>query len=479
MDTPLTDADRFPLLTPAGRERLLRLQEHPHAPRYNHRCGDRLDAAALRRVREYGEAFRRARRGWDHREVPDWLERFSRFCLADVPYYRPYGEPGSFFDLPTTCRADLVREPWSFVPDSQPLDDLILYRSSQTTGECVTVLSHPEVPARDLPLLEELLARRGVALRGGLPPERGGLPPVRGGLPPVRGGGERVSIVMACAQTHTITYPAVLSYLGEAGFAKINLNPADWRDPDDRVKFLDDCDPELYSGDPIAFHELLRLPLRTHPRALLSTAMTLLPGFRAVLEAHFGCPVFDLYALNETGIVTADDGGGHAVLPHDLYVEVLDPDGAPCPPGERGEVTVSGGNNPFMPLLRYRTGDYAAMSFDGPVPRLEAFEPREPVEFRGAGGRAVPGHAVTAALRDFPIAAFTLRQADDGGLLFRSRGEGVSEAALREALGSLFGAAHAGVRRDGCPLEIAELPPPYEWGGKLLQYEPGVTPPAA
>src|SRR5438105_7578107 len=191
------------------------------------------------------------------------MDRCVRFCLADVPYYRRYeAGPGDFFRIPTVGRDDLVREPWSFVPDSEPLDELIVYRSSQTTGECVTVLSHPEVPARDLPLLEYLLATRGIRLEGG---------------------SERVSIVMNCAQTRTITYPMVSAYLREAGFAKINLNPNDWRDPGDPAAFLDACNPELYSGDPVAFHELMRLPLATRPKALLSTAMTLLPGFRRAL----------------------------------------------------------------------------------------------------------------------------------------------------------------------------------------------------
>ena len=447
MDSPLKDAQRFPLLTDAGRERLRWLQEHLHAPRYNHRCGDRLDHQALLRVRAYGDEHRRSGRGWRWGEVPAWLEQFAAFCVSDVPYYRPYGEQGDFFQLPTVQRTDLIREPWSFVPDCQPLDGLILYRSSQTTGEYVTVLSHPEVPARDLPLLEALLATHGVTLTGG---------------------SDRVSMVMSCAQTRTLTYPMVLSYLGEAGFAKINLNPADWRDPDDRAKFLDDCDPELYSGDPIAFHELMQLPLQTRPKALLSTAMTLLPGFRKVLEAHFGCPVFDIYALNETGMIAADDGTGMTLFPHDLYVEILDPEDQPCRPGERGEIVVSGGNNPFLPLLRYRTGDWASMSFRGAAPELVEFEPRVPVLFRRADGQLVPAHEVTAALGEFPLAAFTLRQEEDGTLRLLSRGEAAPEQALTEALGGLFGREH--------PLQIEELPPPYDWGGKLLQYEAAAPP---
>src|SRR5438067_2136744 len=100
MGEPLSDERRFPLLTDAGRERLRWLREHPSAPRYNHRCGDRLDAKALARVRAYGEAFRRSSRGWAWGEVPEWLDGFSRFCREDVPFYRRRDAPGGFFDLP-------------------------------------------------------------------------------------------------------------------------------------------------------------------------------------------------------------------------------------------------------------------------------------------------------------------------------------------------------------------------------------------
>ena len=440
MDRPLTDAERFPLLGRRPRASPLAAGAPARPPvqpplRRPARCRGAAAGARLRRGVPAG---------------PPRLELGSDAGVAGSlppvlpgggPYYRRYGETGDYFALPTTRREDLVREPWSFVPDSQPLDDLILYRSSQTTGECVTVLSHPEVPARDLPLLEELLRNRGVTLEGG---------------------SERVSLLMSCAQTHTITYPMVLSYLGDAGFAKINLNPVDWRDPEDRVKFLDDCDPELYSGDPIAFHELMQLPLRKAPKALVSTAMTLVPAFRGVLEAHFRCPVLDLYALNETGIITADDGGGHTVLPHDMYVEVLGPAGEACPPGERGEIVVTGGNNPFLPLLRYRTGDWAAMAFDGATPRLEGVRAACPRLFPPGGrgpGRLPRGHDSPRRLPDSRVypAPGTGRLAP----VSRARTRNAREA-LRQALDALFGPEH--------PVQIEELPPPYEWGGKLLQY---------
>ena len=69
----------------------------------------------------------------------------------------------------------------------------------------------------------------------------------------LEGGPGRVAIALVCAQSFTYTYASISSYLGGAGFVKVNLNPLDWRDPADRAAFLDDCAPAIYSGDPSPF----------------------------------------------------------------------------------------------------------------------------------------------------------------------------------------------------------------------------------
>ena len=62
MDDELTEAQRHPLLTDAGRELLCWMHEHEAAPRFNHRCGDRLTADGLARVRAFGEQVEAAGR---------------------------------------------------------------------------------------------------------------------------------------------------------------------------------------------------------------------------------------------------------------------------------------------------------------------------------------------------------------------------------------------------------------------------------
>jgi phenylacetate-CoA ligase len=438
----LTENQRFPLLTEDGRRLLRWLQEHPAAPRYNYGCGDQLTREGLERVRAYEAELKTAQRGWSHGELPAWVSGYVEMCLKQVPFYRARGgSPEDFFSMPTSDRADLIREPWSFVPDSQPLDDMIVYDSSGTTGRPLLVPSHPEVSSKYLPALRAALARRGVALEGG------------------RG---RVSILTVCAQNSTLTYASVSSFLDGAAYVKINLNPADWRDPDDRAPFIDSCDAEIYSGDPISFAALLKLRLATRPKALVSSAMTLLPGLRRQLEAHFDCPVIDVYSLCESRFIAAGAGDEFEIIPHDLYVEILAADGRPCAPGERGEITLTGGRNPFQPLLRYRTDDYAAMEFRGSAPALVNFEGRKPTMFIDARGKVVNNINVTHALKPFPIAQFSLHQFEDRSLLLRMRGVGVDGRGVRRALIDLFGA--------GQTLALEELTDGDAREGKVIQY---------
>lgn len=440
MDRYLTEAERYPLLSDAGRAMLRRLRQHPHGPRFNYEAGERLTADGLARVRAYDERLRTELPSWRRGERPAWVRPFVLHCLETVPWYRRWACPDDpFLSLPTVTRDDLARAPWEFVPDDAPLDDLITYPTSGTTGHPLLVVSHPEAAALYVPLLRRALALHGVTLEGGP---------------------GRVAAALVGWQKRTYTFTSVCSLLGEAGFVKLNLHPGDWRRPEDRAAYLDDLAPEVVSGDPVTFRELARLPLTARPKALVSTAMMLLPGLRRELEERFGCPVIDLYSLTEAGPVAVATGRGHEVLPPDLYVEVLRPDGTPCAPRERGEIALTGGRNPFLPLVRYRTGDWAALDFAGPVPTLVGLEGRPPTVFRSATGEEINNIDVTWALRPLALARFALHQDRDGSLTLKVRPGEVPETLLRQALGELFGPE--------LPVRIEELPETPE--GKLVQY---------
>ena len=134
------------------------------------------------------------------------------------------------------------------------------------------------------------------------------------------------------------------------------------------------------------------------------------------LELRYGCPVIDLYSSTETGPVAFShpDGDGMLILPHDLYVEIVDSDGMPLRPGEHGEICVSGGRNPYLPLLRYRTGDYASIASDSMGrPCLYGLQAREPVSFVADDGAVISMIDVSRIIREWPLVQHEFRQNSD------------------------------------------------------------------
>jgi phenylacetate-CoA ligase len=283
------------------------------------------------------------------------------------------------------------------------------------------IASTPEAAASYCVLLGAALGLHGLALEGGP---------------------GRTAVAQVCWQRSTYTYASVSSFLDQGATCKLNLSPADWRAPGDPEAFLEAIAPEVLTGDPVAFARLASLDVDLQPKALLSSAMALLPGLRAELETRFGCPVIDVYGMNESGPIAAGlpDGSGHGLLQPGLYVEILDPAGRSCPPGERGEITLTGGFNPALPLLRYRTGDFAALDWRGGLPVLVGLEGRAPVHFAAADGRAVNTIDVSVALGRFPLARFSVHQAADRSLTVGLDGSGrAADPGVREVLGELFG----------------------------------------
>jgi phenylacetate-CoA ligase len=319
---------------------------------------------------------------------------------------------------------------------------MLVYYTSGTTGKSFYVLSHPEVSSMYLPALEFALTRVGVKIDGGP---------------------ERVFAINVCAQSSTLTYATVSTYFGGAGYVKINLNPNEWKDAQDAVKFINDLQPEIYTGDPIAFLALAKLDVKVKPKALVSSAITLMPALKADFEGHFGCPVIDVYSMNESRFIAASfDAKNYEIIPHDLYVEILDSEGNPCAPSSRGEVTLTCARNPFLPLLRYRTGDFAALNFDSEYPALIDFEGRQPIVFINTKDKLINNIDITNSLEPFPIGQFSLHQNEDKSLVFKMRGGDIDEGEISNVLLNLFGETQQ--------LTIEPLGDDETSNGKILPY---------
>ncbi|MCW7537539.1 capsule biosynthesis protein CapK [Aquabacterium sp. A7-Y] len=421
----LYDPRRFPVLSAHGRHMLAWLRGHPNAPLYRNYSGHRLDRRALWRARWRSWQVRRGSVRFGPRGEPaEWVHEAVRRHWQALPHWRRRGPcPGRLEEVDPVSRADLSARLEDFVPTALPLQQLICFSTSGTTGHPLRVPSHPLVAAEYLAYHRRALAHAGLRLEAG------------------RG---RVGIVLAGYQQRCFTYVSVNPLQGECGLAKLNLHPGEWCHENDRAAYLDALAPELMSGDPVSLTELMRLPLGHRPRALLSTSMALARPLREALVARFGCPVLDLYSMNEVGPIGVFDAAldGHLLLQPGLHVEILDAAGRNLPPGQHGEIVVTGGFNPWLPLLRYRTGDHASLER---TPRgwvLRDLQGRAPVRFRAADGRWLNNIEVTHALKDLALTRYALHQRRDASLRLRVDSPAPRdrlEASLRARLQALFG----------------------------------------
>jgi len=261
------------------------------------------------------------------------------------------------------------------------------------------------------------------------------------------------------AQIRTYTYATVLSGWKGAGFAKLNIRPTDWKDDQSAGRYFESLQPRFLTGDPISFSEMLRRGIPARPLALVTTSVALSPTLKKRLATTYRAPVIDWYSLVETGPIgyACPKGFGYHQLPHEIHLEALDTEGNPVRPGERGEITVTGGRNEFAPLLRYRTGDWGRLDYGrcpcgDPMPRLLELEGRVPVLFRAADGTPVSTVDISRLLREFPLLLHEFVQREDRSCELVVRplpGDGgPSEERLAEALRRLLGGVPLKVRLD-------------------------------
>jgi len=132
------------------------------------------------------------------------------------------------------------------------------------------------------------------------------------------------------------------------------------------------------------------------PHSIVTSAESLEPPERTLVEQTFGCPVFNRYGCREVSVV-ASECPAHSlhVMAEGLYVEIVR-DNHSTAPGEIGSVLVTDLLNRAMPLIRYRIGDLASWDSEpcrcGRVlPRLKELHGRVTDFLVGADGRLVSG----------------------------------------------------------------------------------------
>ncbi len=216
------------------------------------------------------------------------------------------------------------------------------------------------------------------------------------------------------------------------------------------VKTIEAYQPVLLDGYAESFNFLARF-LEEHgriaisPKGIMSSAQTLPEGSRKIIEASFGCRVFDKYGSREfSGIAYEGEAHeGHHVVAEGFIVEVLK-DGKPAAPGEIGEVVITDLNNHCLPFIRYRIGDLAEAldstqrsSCGRGLPRIGRIEGRVQSIIIGSKGQYIPGTFFAHLFKDYEhaIRQFQVVQNErDSVTLNVVKGKRFTDETLQEVL---------------------------------------------
>jgi phenylacetate-CoA ligase len=101
-----------------------------------------------------------------------------------------------------------------------------------------------------------------------------------------------------------------------------------------------------------------------NPRLIFAQGEMVTPHCRKVVKEKFGLDLFETYGSVEFGNMAFEcpKHFGLHILTDNVYIEVLDENGEPVSPKERGEVVVTGLHRYVMPLIRYRIGDLGVLT---------------------------------------------------------------------------------------------------------------------
>ncbi|HMW05711.1 MAG TPA: hypothetical protein PK079_05905 [Leptospiraceae bacterium] len=395
---------RLPLIQEENLPLLYKLKEHEHAPNWNYTCGDRLTKEDVIQINHFAERLRRER-DKIQKDVPEevlsWILDLKEFVLIFKENIKNLDIKKDFEKIRCMSREDIAKGLENIIPTNVSLDRLIVNSTSGTTGHPIITPNHPVAIGAYTPLLLYALEKHKVK--------------------PVFTK-DNVGCMLVCAQKETAVYSTIVPMLNGTGFAKINLDESSWKTKESCQAYIEEFSPEILTGDPFSFAELINIQFNNYnPKAIVSTSMEMSPSLRKKLEDRFKVPVIDYYSLNETGPIAYScpiHSEEFHILPTDIFIEITDLNGNRLSEDTSGDITITGGRNPYIPLLRYKTGDRAKIKWNQcecgeSTPRLYDLETRKQVLFYNKDHVRINPIDITRILKRYPILQYEFKQLKD------------------------------------------------------------------
>jgi len=135
---------------------------------------------------------------------------------------------------------------------------------------------------------------------------------------------------------------------------------------DRQLKWLEQQNPHYLVTYPSNLQALLEKSVEDNVRLdnlkeVRTIGETVGPNLRRACRDTWGVRAVDTYSSQEVGYIAIEcpTGEHYHVQAENVFLEVLDPDGQPCQPGEIGRVVATSLHNFATPLIRYEIRDYA------------------------------------------------------------------------------------------------------------------------
>lgn len=167
------------------------------------------------------------------------------------------------------------------------------------------------------------------------------------------------------------------------------------------------------------------------PKSILTSAGTLYPEYKELIEEVFRTKVYNRYGSREAPAIACScekDEGLHVDI-FNHYLEILNEDYKPCKPGEIGHIYITTLKNYSMPLIRYQIGDMGIVaenescSCGRGFPLIQNVIGRETEVFRTRDGKVIPGeffiHFIGVVYNKDFISKFQVIQKDYESVLIK------------------------------------------------------------
>jgi phenylacetate-CoA ligase len=148
------------------------------------------------------------------------------------------------------------------------------------------------------------------------------------------------------------------------GLFRRDIIPA-WFSLDEmKARIIQEC-PQIIIGYPTYLRELIAVlrreeivRIQSKLKAIFTESELLIDEHRKLIESTFGVPVFDDYSSYESLSITFECSHHRTHIVEDrLILEIVDDSGQPLPDGEEGNVILTPVMARAMPLIRYAIGD--------------------------------------------------------------------------------------------------------------------------